>query len=162
MRGSVGRERLPKDRSARMGGTGLIKRSIYPPNVSLLSGPSYYSPLSSGDKNVPLYVISSFKLMLLHFRNKSWKVLRRRAGGWRRPRVVNGSAEPPPCVKLVVTSDAVFPVRAGAECGAVQKRLPDPEGGESVQTERAETGKNLDPGLRFPPRCASVMLVLYI
>lgn len=69
---------------------------------------------------------------------------------------------PPPCVKLVVTSDVVFPVRAGAECGAVQKRLPAPEGGESVQTEGAETGKNLDSALRFPPGSASVILVLYI
>lgn len=66
--------------------------------------------------------------------------------------------QPPPRVKLVVTSDVAFPVRVGAECGAVQERLPAPEGGEPVQTEGAETGKNLHSGLRFPPRGASVML----
>lgn len=52
------------------------------------------------------------------------------------------------CVKLVVTADAALPLRAGAECGAVQERLPAPEGGEPVQAEGAETGKNLDSGLR--------------
>lgn len=55
----------------------------------------------------------------------------------------------PLCVKLVLTSDVVFPVRVGAECGAVQKRLPAPEGGEPVQTEGAETGKNLASGSDF-------------
>lgn len=91
--------------------TGLIKRSILSPNVSLLSGPSYYSPLSSGDKNVPAYVISSVKLMLLHFRDKSWKMLRRRAEGQRRPRMVNISTQPCftfTCAELAVTSDVYF------------------------------------------------------
>lgn len=50
--------------------TGLIKRSILSLNVPVLSGPSYYSPLSSGDKNVPAYVISSVKLMLSAFQRQ--------------------------------------------------------------------------------------------
>lgn len=50
--------------------TGLIKRSILSLNVPVLSGPSYYSPLSSGDKNVPPYVISSVKLMLSAFQRQ--------------------------------------------------------------------------------------------
>lgn len=49
----------------------------------------------------------------------------------------------------MVTSDVVFPARVGAECGAVQKRLPAPEGEEPVQTEGAERGKDLDSGLGF-------------
>lgn len=50
--------------------TGLIKRSILSLNVPVLSGPSYYSPLSSGDKNVPPYVISSVKLRLSAFQRQ--------------------------------------------------------------------------------------------
>lgn len=44
-----------------------------------------------------------------------------------------------------------FPLRAGAECGGVQERLPAPEGGEPVQAEGAEAGKNWDSGLRSAP-----------
>lgn len=44
------------------------------------------------------------------------------------------------CVKVVVIVDVVFPVRIGAECGAVKERLSDPEGGESVQREGADSG----------------------
>lgn len=51
--------------------TGLINRSILSLNVPVLSGPSYYSPLSSGDKNVPPYVVSSVKLMLSAFQRQT-------------------------------------------------------------------------------------------
>lgn len=85
-------ERPVKDRSTRMCVTGLIKRSIYPQTLLCTLVPVII-PLGSGDKNVPPYVISSGKLVLLCFRNKSWKMRRRRAGGWRRPHAVNVSAE---------------------------------------------------------------------
>lgn len=76
-------------------------------------------------------------------------MLRRSAGGWQRPRMVNILASfcPPTCDKPFVTLDVMFPIRVGAECGAVQERLSAPEGGESVQTAGAETGETRIPVL---------------
>lgn len=42
---------------------------------------------------------------------------------------------------MIVIVDVVFSARIGAECGAGKERLPNLERGESMQRERADTGR---------------------
>lgn len=122
----------------------------------MLSGPSYYSSLSSGDKNVPPYVISSVKTMLSAFQRQTLENAEEESR--RVAKTVHGEHLgvlffpryflPLTCVELFVTL-VVFPVRAGAECGAVQEGLSAPEGGEPVQATGAETGTHLKSGAQI-------------
>lgn len=70
-------------------------------------GPVIIPCLAQGTRMSLRTSLAQSSWCFLHFRDKSWKMLRRSAGGWQRPRMVNilASFFPPTCDKPLVTLD---------------------------------------------------------
>lgn len=127
----------------------------------MLSGPSYYSPLSSGDKNVPPYVISSVKLVLSAFQRQKLENAEeecRRMAKTSRGEHLSILFSPQPVTNRSLHSMSCFPSELEQ---SVELSKKDCQLLKEENLCRQQELKQVKPGFQFPPIKASVMVALY-